>query len=103
MNEIDIKERIESYYRPRNRETENLNEYVQALVKHLESKIGFTKFHNHIWRVFKTFIGAEGGIANKAEWAEVCANITGYEKLWLVAIGTYLTPEQIKENEDTCF
>jgi len=98
MNE-EIKERIIKEFRERDKENETLLEWTKALVKHMETKLGFSVFHNHIQRVLKSFIGMDGGIENKRKWAEVCATITGNEALWITSIGVYLTPEQIKENK----
>jgi len=98
MNE-DIKKRIVAEFRERNKDTEPLREWVGALVKHMETKIGFALFHNHIQKVLKSFIGMEGGIRDREHWSQVCMTITGNEGLWITAIGVYLTPEQIEENE----
>jgi len=103
METTEIKKRIDEYFRPRNKEEgEDLNKYVRNLVKHMEQKIGFTKFHQHIQQVLKTFIG-NPGIDNREDWANICMTITGNEGIWITAIGVYLNPEQIQENEDNSF
>lgn len=99
MTPEEIRERVVSFFRERDKETETLTEWAKALVKHMEEKIGFTRFHLHIQKVLKSFIGMDGGIRNREEWATVCSTITDNEKHWLTAIAIYLSPEQIQENE----
>ena len=97
----EIKQRVNDYFGERNKDEEDLTTYTKRAVKTLEQKVGFTKFHQHIQLVLKTIVG-NFGLNTRDDWAEVCSKITGYETKWLLAIGIYLTPEQIAEwNEDT--
>lgn len=94
----EIRDRINAEFRGRDKENgEDLTEYIKKLIKHLENKIGFTIFHQHIQLILKTFIG--NGIDTKVQWAKICSTITGYEGTWLTAIGIYLSPEQKDEWE----
>lgn len=96
---LEIKERVDAYFRPRNKDEETLTEYTKLLVKKLEGQIGFTTFHQHIQLLLKTMIGSKG-IETKDRWASVCQTITGNEAMWLLAIGMYLSPKQIEEWDD---